>query len=68
MEWKWCFVFSSDCSIQSDHIAIKNEEKNSQSLIHFNDLIVDVKKGTEIASPEMNNSAIENGSITRTFK
>lgn len=55
---------SSDCSIQSDRIVIKDEMNKLENLIEFNDLIIDVKKGSEIASAEM----IENGSITRTFK
>jgi hypothetical protein len=59
------FVFnipsSIDCTIQADQVIIRDEEQHWQTTIHLNNLIIDINKGTEIASPEV-------GQIRRTFK
>ncbi len=60
--------FHSDCSIQTDQVVIEDEEQHWQTLIHFNDLIIDVKKGTEVAPLETNANATEDGQVRRTFK
>ncbi|CAF4791587.1 unnamed protein product, partial [Rotaria sp. Silwood2] len=57
-----------DCSIQADQCVVKVEEQHCQTVIHFNNLIIDVNKGTEIASPSINTNATEQKQIHRTFK
>ncbi|CAF2767683.1 unnamed protein product [Rotaria sp. Silwood2] len=59
---------SADCSIQADQCVVKVEEQHCQTVIHFNNLIIDVNKGTEIASPSINTNATEQKQIHRTFK
>ncbi|CAF3191664.1 unnamed protein product [Rotaria sp. Silwood2] len=59
---------SADCSIQADQFVVKVEEQHCQTVIHFNNLIIDVNKGTEIASPSINTNATEQKQIHRTFK
>jgi len=59
---------SIDCSIQADQVVIEDEEQHWKSSIHFNDLIIDVNKGTEVTSPETNTNATKEGHIRRTFK
>jgi hypothetical protein len=58
----------SDCSIQTDRIVIEDEEQHQQTSIHFNELIIDVDKGTEVASSETNTNATQEGQIRRIFK
>ncbi|CAF2647726.1 unnamed protein product [Rotaria sp. Silwood2] len=58
---------SADCSIQADQCVVKVEEQHCQTVIHFNNLIIDVNKGTEIASPSINTNATEQKQIHRTF-
>jgi hypothetical protein len=53
--------FYSDCTIQADQVIIRDEEQHWQTTIHLNNLIIDINKGTEVASPEV-------GQIRRTFK
>ncbi|CAF1417819.1 unnamed protein product [Rotaria sp. Silwood1] len=66
------FVFnipcSADCSVQADQFVIEDEEQHHQTVIHFNNLIIDVNKGTEVASPSTNTNVIRDGQIHRTFK
>jgi hypothetical protein len=59
---------NSDCSIQTDQVVIEDEEQHCQTSIHFNDLIIDVNKGTEVASSEANTNETKEGQIRRTFK
>ncbi|CAF3042955.1 unnamed protein product [Rotaria sp. Silwood2] len=56
------------CSIQADQFVIEDEEQHHQTIIHFNNLIVDVNKGTEVALPATNTNATEQRQIHRTFK
>lgn len=57
-----------DCNIQADQVIIENAEQQCQTIIHFNDLIIDVNKATEVAPPENNTNVVEEGQIRRTFK
>jgi hypothetical protein len=60
--------FYSECNIQTDQVIIENEEQHWKTVIHFNDLIIDVNKGTEVALPEISTNATKEGQIRRTFK
>jgi hypothetical protein len=57
-----------DCSVQTDQVVFENKEQHCQTIIHFNDLIIDVNKGIEIAPPETNTNTMAEGEIRRTFK
>jgi len=61
-------IFYSDCSIQTDRIVIEDKEQHGQTSIHFNDLVIDVNKSTEVVSPIINTNATEKEQIRRTFK
>ncbi|CAF1083449.1 unnamed protein product [Rotaria sordida] len=66
------FIFniprSADCSIQTEQCVIEDEEQHWQTIIHFNNLIIDVNKGTEVVSPVTTTNATRDGQIHRTFK
>ncbi|CAF0816146.1 unnamed protein product [Rotaria sp. Silwood1] len=62
------YFLYSDCSIQTDQFVIEDEQQHHQTIIHFNNLIIDVNKGTEVASPSTNINTTRDGQIYRTFK
>lgn len=62
---KFSFL-NSDCSIQTDQVVI--EKNHQKTIIHLNDLIIDVQKGTEVTSSTVNTNGTQDEQIQRTFK
>lgn len=61
-------VLCRECGIQTDQVVIESQLGNERTVIHFNDLVIDVNKSTEVAPPEIRADAAAQGEIRRTFK
>ncbi|CAF1101640.1 unnamed protein product [Adineta ricciae] len=60
---------TAECSIQTDQVVIEDKSHAERTIIHFNGLIIDVNRNTEITTPEKNTiTTVEEEQIRRTFR
>ncbi|CAF1209243.1 unnamed protein product [Adineta steineri] len=60
--------FGVDCGIQTNQVIFENEDQHWKTVLHFNDLIIDINKSIETSLTETNVNSNEKEQIRRTFK